>query len=93
MPGSCRGSRTNDDAVDETDEVGKRAARAMTIRGEFDAKTGGFFFFFFCMSEFSMADFERKAQACGRQAWDERQAEIEMGGKGVIECEKYGKWR
>lgn len=61
-------------------------------RGEFDAKAG-VFFFFFCMSEFSMADVEQKARVCGRQAWNGRQTEIELDGEGVIECEKYGKWR
>lgn len=35
----------------------------------------------------------QQAQARGRQAGDGRPKEIEMGGKGVIECEKSGKWR
>lgn len=51
--------------MDETDEVGKRAER------ETDEKQESLMlklFFFFFMSEFSMADFERKAQTCGRQA-------------------------
>lgn len=66
MPGSCGRSRTNSDAVDETDEVGKRAERETDEKQE--SLMLKLFFFFFFMSEFSMADFERKAQTCGRQA-------------------------